>query len=133
MLEVGLKSVEKTVVDKTNTAAAIGSGGLEVFSTPSMISLMECTCKLCAQEHLEEGLGTVGISISTNHKAATPIGMEVTCECELVEIDRSRLVFKVRCYDELEEIGVGTHERFIVDNAKFLANVDAKIERAKNK
>ena len=98
-----------------------------------MISLMECTCKLCAQEHLEEGLGTVGISISTNHKAATPIGMEVTCECELVEIDRSRLVFKVRCYDELEEIGVCTHERFIIDNAKFLANVDAKIERAKNK
>ena len=45
MLEVGLKGVEKTVVDKTNTAAAIGSGGLEVFSTPSMISLMECTCK----------------------------------------------------------------------------------------
>lgn len=133
MLEVGLKRIEKTVVDKTNTAASVGSGGLEVFATPCMISLMELTCKALAQEHLEDNLGTVGISVSTNHKAATPIGMEVTCEAELVEIDRSRLVFKVKCYDELDEIGEGTHERFIIDNEKFLANVNSKIDRAKNR
>lgn len=130
MLEVGLKNVEKLVVDNTNTAAAVGSGGLDVFSTPAMIGLMEMACKLCAQKELEDSLGTVGISISVKHKAATPIGMEVRCECELVEIDRSRLVFNVKCFDELEEIGEGIHERFIIDNAKFLANVNSKIERA---
>lgn len=133
MLEVGIKHIEKTKVDNTNTAAAVGSGGLDVYSTPAMIGLMEMTCKICAQEYLEDGLGTVGISVSIKHKAATPIGMEVRCECELVEIDRSRLVFKVKCYDELDEIGEGIHERFIIENDKFLANVNAKIEKAKKK
>lgn len=133
MLEVGLKNVEKLVVDKTNTAASVGSGGLEVFSTPNMIALMEMTCKNLADSKLEEGKGTVGISISTNHKAATPLGMEVRCECELVEIDRSRLVFNVKCFDELDEIGEGRHERFIIENDKFLAQVNSKIDRAKNK
>ena len=132
MLKIGLKNEEKITVDKTNTAAAVGSGGLEVFSTPDMIALMEGTCKALADEHLEDGQGTVGISISTDHKAATPIGMEVTCEAELVEIDRSRLVFKVRCKDELDDLSEGEHQRFIVDNEKFLANVNAKVERAKN-
>lgn len=131
MLEVGLKHKCELIVDKSNTAASIGSGGLEVFGTPYMIGLMEMTCKECAQKHLDDSQGTVGISISTNHKAATPIGMKVTCECELIEIDRSRLVFSVKCFDELDEIGEGKHERFIIDNEKFLANVNSKIERAK--
>lgn len=131
MLKTGLKIIKKIKVDKTNTAAAVGSGGLEVFSTPDMIALMEGTCKAIADDHLEEGKGTVGISISTDHKAATPIGMEVTCEAELVEIDRSRLVFKVKCRDELDDISEGEHQRFIVDNEKFLANVNKKAAKVK--
>lgn len=131
MLEVGLKYSKEMIVDKNSTAAAAGSGGLEVFGTPYMISLMEFTCKECAQQFLDDSKGTVGISISTNHKAATPMGMKVTCECELIEVDRSRLVFSVRCFDEIEEIGVGRHERFIIDNEKFLASVNAKIEKVK--
>lgn len=131
MLKTGLKNTKTIRVDKSNTAAAVGSGGLEVFSTPDMIALMEGTCKSLVDEYLEEGKGTVGISISTDHKAATPVGMEVTCEAELVEIDRSRLVFKVRCKDELDDISEGEHQRFIVDNEKFLANVNKKIQKAK--
>lgn len=131
MLEVGLKHKSELIVDKSKTAAAAGSGGLEVFGTPYMIALMELTCKECAQQYLDDSKGTVGISISTNHKAATPMGMKVTCECELVEVDRSRLVFNVKCFDELDEIGEGKHERFIIDNEKFLASVNAKIEKAK--
>lgn len=131
MLKTGLKNTKTIKVDKSNTAAAVGSGGLEVFSTPDMIALMEGTCKSLVDEYLEEGKGTVGISISTDHKAATPVGMEITCEAELVEIDRSRLVFKVRCKDELDDISEGEHQRFIVDNEKFLANVNKKIQKAK--
>lgn len=131
MLKTGLKNTKTIKVDKSNTAAAVGSGGLEVFSTPDMIALMEGTCKSLVDEYLEEGKGTVGISISTDHKAATPVGMKVTCEAELVEIDRSRLVFKVRCKDELDDISEGEHQRFIVDNEKFLANVNKKIQKAK--
>ena len=98
-----------------------------------MIALMECTCKELAQKELDDSQGTVGISISTNHKAATPMGMKVTCEAELVEIDRSRLVFNVVCSDEMDVIGEGQHQRFIIDNEKFLAGVNAKIDKAKNK
>src|SRR3712207_3689327 len=133
MLEVGMKHRVELIVDKSNTAAAAGSGGLEVFGTPYMISLMECTCKELAQKELEDTQGTVGISISTNHKAATPLGMKVICEAELVEIDRKRLVFKVTCSDEIEVIGEGEHQRFIIDNEKFLAGVNAKIDKVKNK
>ena len=133
MLEVGMKHSVKLVVDKSKTAAAAGSGGLEVFGTPYMIALMECTCKELAQKELDDSQGTVGISISTNHKAATPMGMKVTCEAELVEIDRSRLVFNVVCSDEMDVIGEGQHQRFIIDNEKFLAGVNAKIDKAKNK
>lgn len=61
------------------------------------------------------------------------MGMKVTCEAELVEIDRSRLVFNVVCSDELDVIGEGQHQRFIIDNEKFLAGVNAKIDKAKNK
>ena len=131
MLKVGMKHTEKMIVDKEATAAHVGSGGLEVFATPSMIALMEKTCKNCVDSHLDSGKGTVGISISTNHKAATPLGMEVRCECELVEVDRSRLSFEVKCFDEIEEIGEGKHDSFIVDNDKFLENVNKKIERSK--
>ncbi len=133
MLEVGMKHSVELVVDKSKTAAAAGSGGLEVFGTPYMIALMECTCKELAQKELDDSQGTVGISISTNHKAATPMGMKVTCEAELVEIDRSRLVFNVVCSDELDVIGEGQHQRFIIDNEKFLAGVNAKINKSKNK
>ena len=133
MLEVGMKHSVELVVDKSKTAAAAGSGGLEVFGTPYMIALMECTCKELAQKELDDSQGAVGISISTNHKAATPMGMKVTCEAELVEIDRSRLVFNVVCSDEMDVIGEGQHQRFIIDNEKFLAGVNAKIDKAKNK
>lgn len=133
MLEVGMKHSVELVVDKSKTAAAAGSGGLEVFGTPYMIALMECTCKELAQKELDDSQGTVGISISTNHKAATPMGMKVTCEAELVDIDRSRLVFNVVCSDEMDVIGEGQHQRFIIDNEKFLAGVNAKIDKAKNK
>ena len=133
MLEVGMKHSVELVVDKSKTAAAAGSGGLEAFGTPYMIALMECTCKELAQKELDDSQGTVGISISTNHKAATPMGMKVTCEAELVEIDRSRLVFNVVCSDEMDVIGEGQHQRFIIDNEKFLAGVNAKIDKAKNK
>lgn len=129
MLEVGIKYSKEIVVDEKLTASAAGSGGLDVYGTPYMIALMECTCKECAQQFLDDSKGTVGISISTNHKAATPLGMKVTCECELIEIDRSRLVFSVKCFDEIEEIGVGKHERFIIDNEKFLEKVNAKFEK----
>ncbi|MDO4218045.1 MAG: thioesterase family protein [Bacteroidales bacterium] len=122
----GIKNEKQLIVTEELTAAHIGSGLARVFATPMMISLMESTCSEGMTPYLEEGQSTVGTHIDVAHSAATPVGMKVRCESELVEIDRRRLVFEVRVYDEVELIGNGRHERFIIDSAKFQAKVDGK-------
>lgn len=123
---IGTKGRVETVVDASNTAKFAGSGSLDVFATPSMICLMEQAAQASVAEYLEEGKGTVGTKIAVTHDAATPLGMKVWAESELVEVDRRRLVFEVAAYDECGLIGRGTHERFIIDNEKFLSKVNAK-------
>ena len=123
---IGTKGRVETVVDASNTAKFAGSGSLDVFATPSMICLMEQAAQASVAEYLEEGKGTVGTKIEVTHDAATPLGMKVWAESELVEVDRRRLVFEVAAYDECGLIGRGTHERFIIDNEKFLSKVNAK-------
>lgn len=126
MMEIGIKGNQQIVVTEELTAAHIGSGLVSVFATPMMIALMENTCATSVAPHLEEGQGTVGTHVDVSHCSATPVGMKVTCESELVEVDRRRLVFKVAVYDERGLIGEGRHERFIIDSAKFQAKIDAK-------
>ena len=126
MLTVGIKGTQSVTVANDNTAAAMGSGTLAVFATPAMIALMEKTAYISVQNELDEGCGSVGTLLNVKHLAATPVGMQVTCESELVEIDGRSLVFTVKAYDEKGLIGEGTHERFIVQNEKFLAKTNAK-------
>ena len=126
MLNIGLKRTETVEVCDENTAKSVGSGFLPVFATPAMAALMEKTAALAVQEHLAEGEGTVGISLNIRHLAATPVGMTVTCEAELIEIDRKRLVFSLKVSDGVDVIGDGTHERFIISNEKFLAKANGK-------
>ncbi len=126
MLETGIKGKQTITVNHKQTAAFYGSGALEVFATPAMIALLEETAWKSVQPFLDAGLGTVGTRVDVRHLAATPLGMQVTCESELVEIDRRRLVFKVDVFDESGKIGEGTHERFIIQNDKFFAAANAK-------
>lgn len=126
MMEIGIKGHKEQVVTEELTAAHIGSGLVKVFATPMMIALMESTCASSVEAVLEAGQGTVGTHVDVSHCAATPVGMRVHCDSELVEIDRRRLVFKVAAYDERGLIGEGRHERFIIDSAKFQAKIDAK-------
>ncbi|MDO4815722.1 MAG: thioesterase family protein [Bacillota bacterium] len=123
---IGTKGRVETVVNESNTAKAVCSGTLDVFATPNMIGLMEQAAQMSVAEYLEEGQGTVGTKIDVTHDAATPLGMKVWAESELVEVDRRRLVFEVAAYDECGLIGKGRHERFIIQNNKFLAKVNAK-------
>ena len=125
-MEIGIKGRVETVVNDGNTAKFVGSGALDVFATPNMIGLMEQAAQASVAPYLEEGQGTVGTKIEVSHDAATPLGMKVWAESELIEIDRRRLVFEVRAYDEAGLIGQGRHERFIIQNEKFLAKVNAK-------
>lgn len=119
-LKVGLKYKETKTVTINDTASVFGSGAAEVFATPMMIGLMEAASMNAVKEYLPQGFSTVGISVNIKHLSATAVGKKVCAEAELVEVDRKRLVFKVDAYDEDKKIGEGTHERFIIDEQKFM-------------
>lgn len=126
-LKTGLKGELEIVVTDELTADVIGSGMLKVYATPAMIALMEKTARLSVKPYLEEGQGTVGINVNVSHLSASPIGAKITCKTELVEIDRRKLTFTVEAFDNAGIIGKGTHERFIIDEAKFQKKTDSKI------
>ncbi|MCH5180850.1 MAG: thioesterase family protein [Erysipelotrichales bacterium] len=126
-MEIGIKNTLELVVNQNNTAKNMGSGNLEVFSTPSMIALIEETAWKSVEPFLNDGESTVGTKLDINHLSATPIGMKVTCNTELVEIDNRKLVFRVAVYDEVCKIGEGIHERFIISNEKFMEKTNKKL------
>ena len=129
MLEAGIKGTKEIMVTNENTAKTMGSGTLDVFATPAMIALMENTAYESVASEPEEGSGTVGTALNVKHVAATPVGMKVTCETELIKVDGRALTFSVKAFDEKGLIGEGEHERFIVFNEKFQAKADAKLEK----
>lgn len=126
MLEIGIKGFDSVTVSESLTAKTMGSGTLDVYATPAMTALMEKTAMESIAGCLEEGQGTVGISINIEHVSATPLGMEVRCESVLEEIAGRKLVFSVECSDDAGVIGKGVHERFIINEADFLRKVNKK-------
>lgn len=126
-METGICGVQTIVVTEQQTAKHLGSGELAVFATPCMIALMENTAYRSVQPCLEPGQGTVGTLLNVKHLAATPVGMEVRCETKLIEVDRKRLVFEVKAFDACGLIGEGVHERFIVDNQRFMQKAGSKL------
>ena len=129
MLTTGIKGKLERTVTPELTAEALGSGLLPVFATPAVVALAEETAWKSVAPELEEGQGTVGTRMELSHIAATPVGMAVRCETELIEIDRRKLVFAIEVFDEKEKIADGRHERFIIDNAKFLSKAQGKLEK----
>lgn len=127
MLTTGTKGKAEVKVDDTNTAVAMGSGSLKVFATPAMIALIEKAACKALEGQLEDGQTTVGTKLDVAHIAATPVGMNVTAEAVLTEIDNRRLVFEVVARDEKDIIGKGSHERFIVNAEKFTAKTYGKV------
>ena len=125
-METGIKGYAETMVEYENTAAKVGSGLLEVFSTPAMIGLMENAAQSSVQPYLEEGQGTVGMRMEVDHLAPTPIGVKVWAETELIEIDRKVLTFRVSAYTDVEKIGEGIHRRCIITTDRFLGKMQSK-------
>jgi fluoroacetyl-CoA thioesterase len=105
----------------------------EVFATGFMVGLMEWTCVQLLEPHLDEGEGSLGVHIDVSHKAATPPGFTVTVEAECIELRGPRARFRVTAHDGVEEIGSGTHERFIVGWDRFNRGVGAKTAKAQSK
>ena len=126
MIEIGIKGHKEQTVTPEMSAARVGSGLVDVFATPMLVALVEQTCYESVLPYLDEGQGTVGTLVNVSHLSATPIGKRVWCESELTEVDRRRLVFSVKAYDDCGLIGEGTHERFVIDTARFMEKLAAK-------
>lgn len=125
-MNVGIKGNAATSVEEENTAAAMGSGNLEVFATPAMVALMEQAACESVQPYLHAGESTVGTRMQVSHISATPVGMQVTVESELTAIDRKGLTFTVKAYDSAGLIGEGVHERFIINADRFMEKAAQK-------
>lgn len=120
MFKLGATAEVIITANDTNTAKTMGSGSLNVFATPAMVALMEKAACECIKDMLEDGTTTVGTKIYTEHIAATPIGMKITCKCILTEIDGRKLSFEIEAFDDAGIIGKAKHERFVVNTEKFL-------------
>lgn len=123
MLEKGLTAVSRTTVTPQNTAAALGSGDMPVFATPAMVSLMENAAMLAVAGALPEGATTVGAEMNVTHIKPSGLGTEVIASAVVTEVDERKITFTVGARDAEGLIGEGTHVRFVVDRARFLAKV----------
>ncbi|MGA0023090.1 MAG: thioesterase family protein [Burkholderiales bacterium] len=124
-LQVGMKhTAEREVVEAMTTKR----GDYRVFSTPSMVQFCEASAGELVAPHLKPGQGQVGIVVTIRHMGATPIGKRVRAEVELTGMDRRRLSFRIRVFDDVEQVGECDHDRFIVDLDKYQAKLKKKIE-----
>ncbi len=130
-LAPGIKYSKTVPVTDDLTPGHLRSDPIRVLATPDMIRLIEQTAIEAVQPSLPQGQTTVGTRVDIAHLAATPVGMNVTVTVELTEVDRRRLAFKVEVRDELDEVGKGTHERFIIDGAQRLPRLQQKVDRWK--
>jgi fluoroacetyl-CoA thioesterase len=132
-LKPGLTSTLKFQVPRTKTVPELYPESLEfqampqVFATGYMVGLVEWACMTAINPHLDwPAEQTVGTDVSLTHRAATPPGLVVTVECTLVAVDGRRLRFSVRAHDGVDEITRGTHERFVIETARFNAGLAKK-------
>ena len=125
-LPVGLKGEQKLLVTTEVAISFLGIENARVLSTPHMIGYMERTCRDTVFPLLDPGHDTVGTHVNVAHLAAAPLGMTVTFSCEVIGVSERRIQFRVEARDEKEKIGEGTHERTIINVARFTAKMAGK-------
>ena len=125
-LKPGLKGSATLVVGEEHTAPRIGSGRVHVLATPVMINLFEAAALDAIERLLPPGHQSLGTVLNVRHIAATPVGMRVTASAEVVGVEGRAVRFRVEAHDERELIGDGTHERVVVNVAKFDQRVQRK-------
>ena len=126
-ITAGMTGSKSLRVQQRDTAEEIGSGSLSVLATPCMIALMEGASCAAIEKGLSAGKTTVGISMNIDHTAPTPVGLNVTAEATVIDIQGKMITFSVHAYDEKGEIGRGIHKRCIVDSQRFLQKAYEKI------
>lgn len=125
-MTIGKTGLQEFTVTADMLASRMGSGLVDVFATPMLIAMMEGTAAQSVADELAPGQTTVGTRLDVRHLAATPEGMRVRVVSRLTAVDGRKLTFAVQAFDEIEQIGEGTHERFVVDQDKFVARAQAK-------
>ena len=123
-LKVGMKHTEHWEITEDRTTQR---GDYKVFATWSMTRLVESAASGLVGKHLKPGQGQVGVSITVRHMGPTPIGKTVRAEAELIVIDRRRLSFKVKVFDDTEQVGESEHDRFVVDLDRYFATLKQKL------
>ena len=126
-ITVGMKAVVDSLVEREDTAKEVGSGSLLVYATPCMVALMEGAACEAIEEALSDTQTTVGTELNIQHLSATPVGLEVRAEAEVIAVDGKVITFEVKAFDEAGEIGKGTHKRVIVNTQKFLEKAYDKL------
>jgi predicted thioesterase len=125
-IPIGTKREYQTLVTSDITITFLGMEGARVLSTPQMIGLMERTCRDAVLPLLDDGYDTVGTHVNVAHLAAAPMGSRVTFRAEVIRVNDRRIEFRVEAATESEKIGEGTHERALINVAKFAAKQAAK-------
>jgi fluoroacetyl-CoA thioesterase len=128
-LPAGLTGTAELIVGEQHTAPRIGSGRIRVLATPVMINLIEAAALAAVEQSLPEHHQSLGTHLDVTHVAATPVGMKVRATAEVIKVEGRTIYFRVRCDDERELIGEGTHERVVVNVERFDARVQAKINK----
>ena len=122
-LQPGLCHQFEKVSEPRESAAAVASGALDVFSTPSLVALFESTALQAVDPLLPDGFGTVGIEVSVKHLKATPIGQRVRCAVTVTAVEGKKIAFAGEMWDEQGKIGEGTHTRFVVNQVEFMKRI----------
>lgn len=125
-IPVGTKGESRVLVTGENAISFLGQEGARVLSTPHMIGYMERTCRDTVLPLLEPGHDTVGTHVNVSHLAAAPLGMSVRFTAEVIGVDGRRINFRVEAWDEKEKIGEGTHERAVINVARFATRMAQK-------
>jgi fluoroacetyl-CoA thioesterase len=122
----GMSMEETFPVEEQHTAMHVGSGSLRVLATPWMIAFMERVARKFMGEHLPTGYSSVGVRVDVRHLAPSPVGSRVVARAVVISVQGSRVDFKVEAWDRTEKIGVGQHQRVVIEEARFLRRVAAK-------
>jgi len=128
-LRPGLRGEASLIVGEEHTAPSIGSGAIHVLATPVMINVIEAAALAAVERLLPEGHQSLGTVLNVRHIAATPVGMRVTATATVQKVDGRTIYFTVEARDERELIGDGTHERVVVNVAKFDQRVQRKLSQ----
>jgi fluoroacetyl-CoA thioesterase len=122
-IRAGMRIEAEQEVTQDRVAAHLGSGSLQVYATPAMVTFIEHTCRALIEPLLPPGQTTVGTFIELEHMAPTPLGAQVRIEASVIEVEGRRVAFQAQVWDAEEQIGQARHDRFIIDEARFLERV----------